>query len=144
MRYENEAELSAVEAAPTERRSLRLSRRQIIIVVISALVTGALAVGFALLSPPIYQTERSIIVYSGGNANENDVLSAAMEDIIGSKGMAAEVKRRGGFEESIDQIAALIGTSRRPLSPTIEIIVSSPDQAQSEAVSAQVIPALQA
>lgn len=144
MRYEDGSGAAATEAAPVERRSLRLTRRQVVIVAVSALVTGAVAVLFALLSPPVYQTERSVIVYSGGNANENDVLSAAIQDIIGSKGMAAEVKRRGGFEESIDQIDALISTSRSPRSPTIEIIVSSPDKDQSEAVSAQVIPALQA
>ena len=35
-----------------------------------------------------------------------------LEDIIKSKGMAAEVKRRGDFPESIDEIDAMIGTSR--------------------------------
>ncbi|MCP4435645.1 MAG: hypothetical protein GY812_09150 [Actinomycetia bacterium] len=144
MPYEGEPEATAVEAAPTERRSLRLSRRQVLIVAASALVTGVIAVVFSQLSPPIYETTRSIIVYSGGNANENDVLSAAIEDIVKSKGMAAEVKRRGGFEESIDEIDGLIGTSRSPLSPYIDITVSSPVKEQSEAVSAQVIPSLQA
>lgn len=142
MRYEEGQE--QVQAAPEERRSLRLSRRQTMIVLASMLVTATVAVVFSQLSPPIYETTRSIIVYSGGNANENDVLSGAFEDIIKSKGMAAEVKRRGGFEESIDQIDALIGTSRGPRSPYVDVVVSSPDKEQSEAVSAQVVPSLQA
>lgn len=142
MRYDESLEQPM--AAPDERRSLRLTRRQTMVVLASMVATAIVAVVFASLSPPIYQTTRSIIVYSGGNANENDVISAAIEDIVKSKGMAAEVKRRGGFEESIDTIDSLIGTSRSPLSPYVDVIVSSPDQEQSETVSAQVIPSLQA
>jgi Mrp family chromosome partitioning ATPase len=127
-----------------ERRSLRLTRRQMFITLASMLVMGTIAVLFTQLSPPVYQTSRSIIVYSGSNANENDILSAAIENIVKSKGMAAEVKRRGEFSESIDEIAAMIGTERSPLSPYIDVVTSSPDKEQSEAVSAQVIPALRA
>ena len=104
-----------------ERRSLRLSRNQTIIVVASMLITAVIAVVFSQLSPPRYETRRSMIVYSGANANENDVLSGAFEQIVTSTQMAAEVKRRGGFEESIDQIDAMISTSRSPLSPYIDV-----------------------
>ncbi len=131
MRYEEGPERTV--AAPEERRSLRLSRRQMVVVVASMLVTATVAVVFALLSPPVYETTRSIIVYSGANPNENDTISGAIENIVKSKGMAAEVKRRGGFEESIDEVNSLIGTSRSPLSPYIDITVSSPDKEQSEA-----------
>ncbi len=133
-----------VPADGQERRSLRLTRFQTIVVVVSMLVTGVVAVVLASLSPPIYQTTRSILVYSGANANENDVISAAIEDIVKSKGMAAEVKRRGGFSESIDQIDAAISTSRKPLSPYVDLIASSPDKDFSEAVSAQLVPSLKA
>ena len=127
-----------------ERRSLRLSRNQTIIVVASMLITAVIAVVFSQLSPPRYETRRSMIVYSGANANENDVLSAAFEQIVTSTQMAAEVKRRGGFEESIDQIDAMISTSRSPLSPYIDVISTSADKELSEAVSAQILPALTA
>ena len=127
-----------------ERRSLRLSRNQTIIVVASMLITAVIAVVFSQLSPPRYETRRSMIVYSGANANENDVLSGAFEQIVTSTQMAAEVKRRGGFEESIDQIDAMISTSRSPLSPYIDVISTSADKDLSEAVSAQILPALTA
>ena len=127
-----------------ERRSLRLSRNQTIIVVASMLITAVIAVVFSQLSPPRYETRRSMIVYSGANANENDVLSAAFEQIVTSTQMAAEVKRRGGFEESIDQIDAMISTDRSPLSPYIDVISTSADKDLSEAVSAQILPALTA
>ena len=127
-----------------ERRSLRLSRNQTIIVVASMLITAVIAVVFSQLSPPRYETRRSMIVYSGANANENDVLSGAFEQIVTSTQMAAEVKRRGGFEESIDQIDAMISTSRSPLSPYIDVISTSADKELSEAVSAQILPALTA
>ena len=81
-----------------ERRSLRLSRNQTIIVVASMLITAVIAVVFSQLSPPRYETRRSMIVYSGANANENDVLSAAFEQIVTSTQMAVEVKRLVGFE----------------------------------------------
>ncbi len=112
MRYEDGGQASS--DAPEERRSLRLTRRQMIVVLASMLVTATVAVVFAPLSPPVYETTRSIIIYSGANANENDVLSAAIENIVRSKGMAAEIKRRGDFSESIDQINAMVGTSRDP------------------------------
>ncbi|MCB0951695.1 MAG: hypothetical protein KDB13_02970 [Microthrixaceae bacterium] len=108
------------------------------------LITAVIAVVFSQLSPPRYETRRSMIVYSGANANENDVLSAAFEQIVTSTQMAAEVKRRGGFEESIDQIDAMISTSRSPLSPYIDVISTSADKELSEAVSAQILPALTA
>ncbi|MCB9387063.1 MAG: hypothetical protein H6517_04485 [Microthrixaceae bacterium] len=127
-----------------ERRSLRLSRNQTIIVVASMLITAVIAVVFSQLSPPRYETRRSMIVYSGANANENDVLSGAFEQIVTSTQMAAEVKRRGGFEESIDQIDAMISTDRSPLSPYIDVISTSADKDLSEAVSAQILPALTA
>jgi Mrp family chromosome partitioning ATPase len=127
-----------------ERRSLRLGRMQLLIVLASMLITGAIAVVFVQLSPPVYETQRSIIVYSGANPNDNDTLSRAIEDIVRSKGLAAEVRRRGEFEQSIDQIAGTVNTKRSPISPVIDIIVSSPDKAESEAISAEVIPALRA
>ena len=127
-----------------QKRSLRLSRTQMLIVLASMLVTATVAVVFTQMSPPVFETSRSIIVYSGGNPNENDALSMALEDIIKSKGLAAEIRRRGGFEESIDQIGGMISTQRSPFSPIIDIVVSSPARSQSEAVSAQVIPSLKA
>jgi len=133
---------TGASAPAEERRSLRLSRNQVLIVLASMLVTATVAIIFTQVSPPTYQTERSILVYSGGNANENDVISAALEDIIKSPGMAAEVKRRGNFDQSIDSISSKISTSRKPLSPYIDVITSSADQEESEALSAQVIPAL--
>ena len=130
--------------ATQERRSLRLTRNQTLIVVASMLISAVIAVVFSQLSPPRYETTRSFIVYSGSNANENDVISAALEQIVKSPAMAAEVKRRGGFEESIDQIDAMISTSRSPLSPYVDVIATSPDKELSEAVSAQILPALNA
>ncbi|MEZ5238055.1 MAG: hypothetical protein R2716_03580, partial [Microthrixaceae bacterium] len=127
-----------------ERRSLRLSRNQTLIVVASMLVTAVVAVVFSQLSPPRYETTRSFIVYSGNSTNENDVISAALEEIVKSPAMAAEVKRRGDFEQSIDQIDSMISTRRSPLSPYVDVIATSADKELSEAVSAQVLPALRA
>ena len=121
---------------------MRLTRNQLLIVAGSMLVTATVAVIFAMLSPAVFNTSRSIIVYSGNNPNDNDILSTAIESIVKSKGMAAEVKRRGDFPETIDQIDALIGTDRSPESPYMDIVVSSPDKQQSEDISAQVIPSL--
>lgn len=125
-----------------ERRSLRLSRNQTLIVVASALVTAVIAVVFSQLSPPRYETTRSFLVFSGANANENDVLSAALEEIVKAPAMAAEVKRRGDFEQSIDAIDSVISTRRPPLSPYIDVTATSTDKEFSEAVSAQILPAL--
>jgi len=132
------------EPAPVvERRPvLRLTRVQVMIVAISALVTAAVAAGFVSLQAPVYNTTRSVIVLSGSNPNDNDVLSRALESLASSKGMAAEVKRRGNLDLSIDQIAGMISTRRSPESPYMDVVVSSPDQKLSEAVSAQVIPAM--
>ncbi len=132
------------EPAPVvERRPvLRLTRVQVMIVAISAVVTAAVAAGFVSLQAPVYNTTRSVIVLSGSNPNDNDVLSRALESLASSKGMAAEVKRRGNLDLSIDQIAGMISTRRSPESPYMDVVVSSPDQKLSEAVSAQVIPAM--
>lgn len=128
---------------PTEvRRSARLSRSQVLIVIASMIVTAALAGALAAVNPPIYQTERSVIVLSGANPNDNEVLTRALESIIRSKGLAAEVKRRGDLPQSIDAIAGMISTSRAPESAYMNVIASSPDREVSEAVSAQIIPAL--
>ncbi len=129
-------------ASGEERRSFRLSRNQLLIVVASMLVTAAIAVAFSMLGAAVFNTSRSIIVYSGNNPNDNDILASAIESIVTSKGMAAEVKRRGDFSESIDTIASMIGTVRSPDSPYIDIVVSSPDKQQSEDISTQVIPSL--
>lgn len=132
------------EAAPaTEmRRSARLSRNQVIVVIVSALVMAAIAGALAAVNPPIYNTSRSIIVVSGANPTDNEVLNRALEALVTSKGLAAEVKRRGDLPQSIDEISGMISTKRSPESPYMDIIVSNPDQSVSEDVSAQVIPAL--
>lgn len=132
------------EAPPAaeRRQSLRLTRTQTLIVVASAVLTAVVAVVFASLSPPVFNTTRSVIVLSGSNPNDNDVLSRALESLVTSKGLAAEVKRRGGLPQSIDQIAGMIGTKRQPESPYMDVVVSSPNKAESEQVSAQVIPAM--
>jgi Mrp family chromosome partitioning ATPase len=124
------------------RRSARLSRNQVIIVIVSAIVTASIAGALAAVNPPVYNTSRSIIVVSGANPTDNEVLNRALEALVQSKGLAAEVKRRGDLPQSIDQISAMISTKRSPESPYMDIIVTNPDQAVSEQVSAQVIPAL--
>jgi Mrp family chromosome partitioning ATPase len=132
------------EPAPSaERRQvLRLSRFQTLVVVASALITAVIAVVFASLSPPVYNTTRSVIVLSGSNPNDNDVLSQALESIVSSKGLAAEIKRRGNLPQTIDAISGQISTKRSPLSPYMDVIVTSPSKTESEQISAQVIPAL--
>lgn len=134
----------APEPAPaTEmRRSARLSRSQVVIVIVSALVTASIAGALAAVNPPVYNTSRSIIVVSGANPTDNEVLNRALEALVSSKGLAAEVKRRGDLPQSIDQIAGMISTKRSPESPYMDIVVTNPDQQVSEQVSAQVIPAL--
>jgi len=124
------------------RRSLRLSRNQVLFVIASMLITAALAAALALTNPPTYQTTRSVLVLSGANPNDNEVLSRALESLLKSKGLAAEVKRRGDLPQSIDEISGMIGAKRSPESAYMDIVVSNPDRAVSEAVSAQVIPAL--
>lgn len=132
------------EAAPaTEmRRSARLSRSQVVVVVVSAIVMAAIAGALAAVNPPVYNTSRSIIVVSGANPTDNEVLNRALEALVSSKGLAAEVKRRGDLPQSIDEISGMISTKRSPESPYMDIIVTNPDQEVSEQVSAQVIPAL--
>jgi Mrp family chromosome partitioning ATPase len=132
------------EPAPaTEmRRSARLSRNQVIVVVVSSLVMAAIAGALAAVNPPIYNTSRSIIVVSGANPTDNEVLNRALEALVSSPGLAAEVKRRGDLPQSIDAISGMISTKRSPESPYMDIVVSNPDQEVSEQVSAQVIPAL--
>jgi Mrp family chromosome partitioning ATPase len=129
--------------APVEMRpSLRLSRFQVMVVVVSAVITAIVAAAFVALQAPVYNTTRSVIVLSGSNPNDNDVLSRALESLASSKGMAAEIKRRGNLDLTIDQIAGMISTRRSPESPYMDVVVSSTDRELSEAVSAQVIPAM--
>ncbi|MCZ7629457.1 MAG: hypothetical protein M5U19_10580 [Microthrixaceae bacterium] len=52
------------------------------------------------------------------------------------------MKRRGDFEQSIDAIDSVISTRRPPLSPYIDVTATSTDKEFSEAVSAQILPAL--
>src|SRR5690606_5189157 len=124
------------------RRSARLSGTQVLIVVASMVVTAAVAGALAAVSPPIYETQRSVIVLSGANPNDNEVITRALETIIESKGLAAEVKRRGDLPQSIDQISAIISARRSPEAAYMDVVASSPDKELSEAVSAQIIPAL--
>lgn len=133
-----QAPVPAVET----RRSLRFTRNQVVIIVVAALVTAALGGVLAATSEPIYNTTRSVIVLSGANPNDNEILTRALESVLNSKGLAAEVKRRGELPQSIDAISGMIGTSRPPESAYMDIVVSHPDPEVSEAVSAQVIPAL--
>jgi hypothetical protein len=131
------------QPGPTEvRRSARLSRTQLTIVIAAMVVTAALAGALAATSPPTYETQRSVIVLSGANPNDNEVITRALESIIESKGLAAEVKRRGELPQSIDAISAMISASRSPESAYMDVIAASPDREVSEAVSAQIIPAL--
>jgi Mrp family chromosome partitioning ATPase len=135
--------LAATPAADGERRQpLRLSRTQALIVLASSVLVALLAVAVSQAGPPVYRTSRSVIVLSGANPNDNDVLARALQSIVTSKGLAAEVKRRGDLPQGIDEIAGKIGTRRSPESPYMDIVVSSPDRAESEAISAQIIPAL--
>ncbi len=124
------------------RRSARLSRSQVIVVVVAALVMAAIAGALASVNPPLYNTSRGIIVVSGANPTDNEVLNRALEALIKSKGLAAEVKRRGDLPQSIDEINAMISTKRSPESPYMDITVTNPDKSVSEQVSAQIIPAL--
>lgn len=132
------------EAAPAVemRRSAGLNRNQVIIVVVSAIVLATIAGALAAVNPPVYNTTRSIIAVSGANANDNEVLNRALEALVKSPGLAAEVKRRGDLPQSIDEINGMISTRRSPESPYMDIIVTNPDKAVSEQVSAQVIPSL--
>jgi Mrp family chromosome partitioning ATPase len=124
------------------RRSARLSRSQLVIVVVCAVVVAAVAGALAAVNPPVYNTTRSILALSGANASDNEVLNRALEALVKSKQLAAEVKRRGDLPQSIDEINGMISTSRSPESPYMDLIVTNPDQEVSEQVSAQVIPAL--
>lgn len=137
-------EPSLPEPAPAaeSRRSARLTRSQVVIVLVSALVTGAIGGALASVNPPLYNTTRSIIAVSGANPTANEVLNRALESLVKSKGLAAEVKRRGDLPQSIDEIGGMIGTRRSPESPYMDIVVTHPDKEVSEQVSAQVIPAL--
>jgi Mrp family chromosome partitioning ATPase len=128
--------------AVERRRSLRLSGLQAVVVALSALVMAALMVALISVQPPIYQTTRSVIVLSGANPNDNEVLALALEGIITSPGLAAEIKRRGDLDLSIDEISGMISVKRDPLSPFMAVISSSPSKEKSELVSAQIVPAL--
>jgi len=128
--------------AVERRRSLRLSGLQSVVVILSAVVMAALMVALISVQPPIYQTTRSVIVLSGANPNDNEVLALALEGIITSPGLAAEIKRRGDLDLSIDEISGMISVKRDPLSPFLAVISSSPSQEKSELVSAQIVPAL--
>jgi len=131
------------QAGSTEvRRTARLTRAQVVIVVASMIVTAALAGALAAVNPPIYETTRGVMVQGGQNANDNEILTRALQSIIESKNLAAAVKTRGDLPQSIDAIAAMISTSRAPESPYMDVIASSPDREESEAISAQIIPAL--
>lgn len=132
------------QPAPVEmRRSARLSRTQLIIVAVCAVVVGALAGSVAAMNPPKYETARSIIVMSGANPNDNEVLARALDSLVKSKGLAAEIKRRGDLPQSIDEISGMVSARRSPESALMEIVVSSTDQQVSEDISALVIPALE-
>ncbi len=124
------------------RRSARLTRSQVVIVVVSMLVVAAIAGVAAAVNPPVYNTTRSVLVLSGANPNDNEVLTRALESLVNSDGLAAEIQRRGELPQSIDQIGAIVSTSRSPESAYMDIIATHPDREVSEAVSAQVIPAL--
>ncbi len=126
------------------RQSLRLSRGQTVIVVVSMLVTAMLAGVLALTRPPIYETSRSVVVLTGGNPSDSEIMTMALQSLLTSKGLAAEVKRRGDLPQSIDAINSMISVERKPESPTMTVVVSSPDRVESEQISAQVIPALTA
>jgi len=69
----------APPAVAETRRSIRLSKVQTLIVVASMLVTAAIAAALALTNPPIFETSRSILVLSGANPNDNEVLTRALE-----------------------------------------------------------------
>lgn len=135
---------SVPEAVPaTEmRRSARLSRSQLIIVVVCAIVTAAVAGALAAVNPPVYNTNRSIIALSGANASDNEVLNRALEGMVKSKQLAAEVKRRGELPQSIDEISGMISTKRSPESPFMDVVVTNPDKEISEQISSHVIPSL--
>lgn len=105
-------------------------------------VVAALAAVAAIASPPKYQTTRAVMVVSGANPMDNEVVTQALQSIIESKGFAAEVKRRGDLPQSIDAINAMISVKRKPDSAFMSVVVTSADRAESEAISAQVVPAL--
>ncbi len=129
--------------APVEnRRSIRLTRSQTIIVVASMFVVAALAAVAAISSPPNYETTRAVMVVSGANPNDNEVVTQALQSIVESKAFAAEVKRRGDLPQSIDAINSMISVKRKPESAFMSIVVKSPDRKESEQISAQVVPAL--
>ena len=132
----------APPASAEMRRSIRLSRTQVLFVIASMLITAAIASALALTNPPVYQTTRSVLVLSGSNPNDNEVLARALQSLLTSKGLAAEVKRRGDLPQSIDAISGMISADRSPESAYMDIVVSNTDKEVSEQVSAQVIPAL--
>lgn len=132
----------APPASAEMRRTIRLSRAQVLFVVASMLITAAIASALALTNPPVYQTTRSVLVLSGSNPNDNEVLARALQSLLTSKGLAAEVKRRGDLPQSIDAISGMVSADRSPESAYMDIVVSNTDKEVSEQVSAQVIPAL--
>lgn len=132
-----------VPIQPSEdKRSIRLSRTQTIIIVASMLIVAAVASVLALVSPPTYETTRAVMVLSGANPNDNEVVTQALQSIIESKAFAAEVKRRGDLPQSIDAINSMISVSRKPTAAFMNVTVKSRDREESEQISAQVVPAL--
>lgn len=128
---------------PTEdKRSIRLTRTQVTIILASMVIVAAVASVLAIASPPAYETTRAVMVLSGANPNDNEVVTQALQSIIESKAFAAEVKRRGDLPQSIDAINAMISVSRKPTSAFMNVTVKSRDRAESEEVSAQIVPAL--
>ncbi|HTO01236.1 MAG TPA: hypothetical protein VL068_11225, partial [Microthrixaceae bacterium] len=108
------------------------------------LTTALLAAVLALTAAPVYQTSRSVLVLTGGNPSDSEVMTMALESLFTSKGLAAEVKTRGNLPQSIDEIHSMISVDRKPESPVMTVVVSSPNRDVSEQVSAQVVPSLTA
>ena len=124
--------------------SFRFSRRLWTLIGVATLIGAIVGAGLSFFVEKQYVVQRSILVQSASNSNENDTLVRAMQEILKHRGFAAEVKARTGLDLPAEEIKAMISPNRPPLSPNLDIEVRNADLEVAQTVSDEIVPSLTA
>lgn len=145
----SEAGALATLADPTliEEKSsinLRFGRRTWMIIGAVSALAGLIGIVLSMMVPDRYVVTRSVLVMSGSNPNDNAALILAIEGFMENPGFATELVARTDLDLSAAEVRSMISTSHPVQSANIDVKVSSGDLAEATAVSAQVLPTLDA
>lgn len=135
-------------AAPSETRWLdrfwRAARRQLVWLLLAALLAGTAASVITGLQPTRFVTGTSFVIQTSANRGESETLVRTIESLITSEAVARDVLVSTDVPLAEYEVTEAIAVSRAPGSGFLSVSITTEDEQHSELLAAGLGPAFEA